>query len=218
VYEQIGGDPSALMSVLSQHINLYAELTGVLPARLGAQTVSHTTAYSKQAELQRGATRTVDYVNQCGDGPVLQWLDMAYRMGRNEMGKNDDITFWIEAYGGFVNVEKEQLPEEVTWEWFGAGGPQESQAKTQQRLGALNTALQMDVMALKTGRPPTLNIAGAIKETLREGGWADIDALTFSQGAAGGPQAAPALPAAGGGPQGGAPPPEALQALAGAGG
>ncbi len=216
VYYQIGGDPTALAAVLAQHINLYAELTGVLPARLGAQTVSHTTAYSKQAELQRGATRTVDYVNQCGEGPVLQWLDMAYRMGRSEIGKNEDITFWIDAYGGFVNVEKEHLPEDVTWEWFGAGGPQENQAKTQQRLGALNTALQMDLLAIKTGRQPTLNIAGAIKETLREGGWSDIDAITFAQGAAGGPQAAPALP---GPPQGaGASPLEALQALAGAGG
>lgn len=217
VYEQIGGDPSALMGILAQHINLYAELTGVLPARLGAQTVSHTTAYSKQAELQRGATRTVDYVNQCGDGPILQWLDIAYRMGRDAIGAKEDIAFWIEAYGGFVEVEKEQLPEEVTWEWFGAGGPQENQAKVQQKIGALNTALQMDVLAIKTGRQPTLNISGAIKETLREGGWSDIDAITFGQGAPGGPQAAPALPPAGGGGAGGAPPLEALQALSGAG-
>ncbi len=218
VYQQIGGDPAALLQVFNQHVSLYAELTGVLPARLGAQTVSHTTAYSKQAELQRGATRTVDYVNQSGEGPILQWLDMAYRMGRNEIGSKEDVTFWIDAYGGFVNVEKEQLPEEVTWEWFGAGGPQESQAKTAQRLQSLNAALQMDVLALKTGRQPTLNIAGAIKETLREGGWSDIDAITFGQGHAGGPPATPALPPPGGGPQGGGSPLEAIQSLTGAGG
>lgn len=216
VYEQIGGDPSALAAVLAQHINLYAELTGVLPARLGAQTVSHTTAYSKQAELQRGATRTVDYVNQCGDGPILRWLDMAYRMGRDAAGKKDDIVFWIDAYGGFVSVEKEQLPDEVTWEWFGAGGPQENQAKIQMRMASLNQALQMDVLAMKMQRPPTLNIAGAVKEVLREGGWSDIDAITFAQGPASGPPAAPALPPpAGGDPQAGI---AALQNLTGAGG
>lgn len=216
VYEQIGGDPSALAAVLAQHINLYAELTGVLPARLGAQTVSHTTAYSKQAELQRGATRTVDYVNQCGDGPILQWLDMAYRMGRDAVGKKDDVVFWIDAYGGFVSLEKDQLPEEVTWEWFGAGGPQENQAKIQMRMSALNQALQMDVLGIKMQRPPTLNLPGAIKEVLREGGWTDIDAITFAQGAPGGAPAAPALPPpSGGDPQAAI---AALQNLTGAGG
>jgi hypothetical protein len=214
VYNQIGGDPGALAGVLAQHINLYAELTGVLPSRLGAQTVSHTTAYSKQAELQRGATRTVDYVNQCGKGPIERWLDMAYRMGRDAMGKKD-TSFWIEAYGGYVSVSKEQLPEDVMWEWFGAGGPQENQAKMQAKMQALQAALQMDAMAIKTGRKPTLNMSGSIKETLREGGWTDLDSIVTPEGVAGGPQAAPALPAPA---QGGGPAAlKALQDLSGAG-
>ncbi len=68
VHAEVGGDPTALANMLTQALNLYAELTGILPSRLGAQTVSHTTAYAKDAELQRGAVRTVNYVNSTGQG------------------------------------------------------------------------------------------------------------------------------------------------------
>lgn len=200
VYAEIGGDPTALAAVMAQHINLYAELTGVLPARLGAQTVSHTTAYSKQAELQRGATRTVDYVNQCGNGPITRWLGMAYTMGRDAVGKNEDIQFYIDAYGGFVSLSKDQLPEDVSWEWFGSGGPQENQAKMANRLQALQLGLKMDQLNMQVGGHPVINVAAAIRETLREGGWQDLEAITNAiapaTGAPGGPTGAPALPGA----------------------
>jgi hypothetical protein len=216
VYVEIGGDPVALASVLQQHINLFAELTGVLPSRLGAQTVSHTTAYAKQSELQRGATRTVDYVNATGLGPITRWLDMAYRMGRAEMKKSEEVSFFIEAYGGYVNVERDHLPEAVTWQWFGAGGPQENQAKMNNRMQALQMALKMDAMAVQLQKPATINIAGAIKETLREGGWQDIDAITNIAQPAGGAAPAPGLPGpAQGGP---ASPLAALPPPAGGGG
>lgn len=197
VYNQIGGDPSALAAVLAQHINLYAELTGVLPSRLGAQTVSHTTAYAKNAELQRGATRTVDYVNQVGQGAITRWLDMAYRMGRDALGKTEEIHFFIDAYGGYVNIEKEFLPEDVSWEWFGAGGPQEDQAKKQMRIQSAQMAVQLDMLNLKMGKQATVNIAAMQREILKEGGWQDIDAITNATGhiagPPGGPQAAPGL-------------------------
>ena len=215
VHYQIGGDPSALAAVLAQHINLYAELTGVLPARLGAQTVSHTTAYSKQAELQRGATRTVDYVNQCGEGPIQRWLDMAYRMGRDALSGKEKLSFFIEAYGGWVEVEKDFLPEEVTWDWFGAGGPQENQAKMQQRIQSAQMALQMDAMAIQTGHQPTINIAALQREILREGGWADVDSITNATSHASGPSPARGVPGAA---QGGLSPAlAALQNLSGSG-
>jgi hypothetical protein len=197
VYQEIGGDPTALASILAQHINLYAELTGVLPSRLGAQTVSHTTAYSKQAELQRGATRTVDYVNQCGKGAITQWLDMAYHMGREALGKNQEVSFFIDAYGGFVNVVRDYLPEHVSWEWFGSGGPQEEQAKMANKLQALQLGLKMDQLNMQLlGRPPVIDIAAAIRETLREGGWSDLEAITNAAIPAAGPAAAPGVPGA----------------------
>jgi hypothetical protein len=177
VYKDVGGDPGALAAIFSKSLDFYAELTGVLPSRLGAQTVSHTTAYAKDAELQRGAVRTVDYVDQTGLGPMTKWLDMAYRMSRDAMGKSEKISFFIPAYGGFVDVTKDMLPD-AQFEWFGAGGPAEAAQRAQMKLGALQLGLKMDQLAVQMGKPPTVNIPAAIRETLREGGWKDLDAIT----------------------------------------
>lgn len=217
VYMEVGGDPSALMNAFGHMVNLYAELTGVLPARLGAQTRSHTTAYAKDAEIQRGATRTVDYVNASGHGPITRWLDIAYRLGRSSLSKNQAVAFFIEAYGGFVEVTKDQLPEDVEWEWYGSGGPQEKQQKQQAKMGALNAAVQIEMMRMKMGQKPRLNLDAIQDNTLREGGWTDLDAFIGKpQGAVAGPQAAPGLPGpAQGDPQSAL---AALQGLSGAGG
>lgn len=188
VHHEVGGDPSALSAVLARGISLYAELTGVLPARLGAQTTSHTTAFAKDAELQRGAVRTVDYVRQIGKGPMTRWLDMAYRMGRSAIGGRETVTFFIDAYGGWVEVSLDQLPERASFEWFGAGGPADEQQKRQMRLQALQFALQMDQMGAALGKQPAIALDGAIAQVLREGGWTDLDALLGT--------AQPATPAA----------------------
>ena len=181
VHNDIGGDPGALSGVLSMAINLYSELTGVLPSRLGAQTVSHTTAFAKEAEIQRGATRTVDYVNQVGQGPMEKWLDMSYRMGRDALGANDTQSFYIDAYGGFVEIGKEHLPENAVFEWFGASGPQEEQAKSAAKLQSFQMAMQMDQVAVQMGEQPSLDIPSAIREVLRAGKWTDLDVLVKAQ-------------------------------------
>ena len=187
-HTELGGDPSALAGVLSNAINLYAELTGVLPSRLGAQTNSHTTAFAKDAELQRGAVRTVNYVRQSGHGPMTRWLSCAYSMGREALGK-DSATFFINSYEGYVEVSKEQLPDRATFEWFGSGGPSEEVQKRQQRLSSLQLALQMDQLGAAMGKPPKIDLDSAISQVLREGGWSDVDAIV----SAGAPPQVPAL-------------------------
>lgn len=186
VHAEVGGDVNALMSAYMQHVSLYANLTGILPARLGAQTTSHTTAFAKDAELQRGAVRTIDYVKASGMGPVTRWLDMAYQMGRDALGKNEDITFYIDAYGGFVQIGKDALPEKASFEWFGSGGPAEEQTKTQMMLQSFQLAIKLDQIAVQEGKPSTVNVPNGIKEILRKGGWTDIDLITN--------QATPAAP------------------------
>lgn len=190
VYTELGGDPSIMAAAMAQLIGLYAELTGVLPGRLGAQTVSHTTAFAKDAELQRGAVRTVDYVSQIGKGPITRWLDMAYRMGRDAIKPRENVSFFIPAYGGYVEVSKDQLPEYATFEWFGSGGPAETQQKRQMKLQSLGLAMQMDQMGAAYGKPPRVNLDAAVAEVLREGGWTDLDAILGAPG-----NASPAVPA-----------------------
>jgi hypothetical protein len=193
VYDKVGGDPGALLAVYTQAIRFYAEFTGVLPARLGAQSVSHTTAFSKNAELERGAVRTVDYVRQAGKGPIERWLDMAYAMGRKAMKSSEDMTLWIDAYGGFVSIDRESLPERASFEWFGSGGPAEEQAKSARKLNSLQLSLKADQLNVSMGGKPTVDVPAAIKEILREGGWTDIDSIVLMEtavaqpGAAGGP-------------------------------
>jgi hypothetical protein len=184
VHADVGGDPGTLSAALTLALNLYGELTGVLPARLGAQTVSHTTAFAKDKEIERGASRTVDYVKGTGQGPLTRWLHMAYDMGRNAIDPKEKVSFYIEAYGGYVEVTKDQLAENVTFEWFGSGGPSEEQIKMQRRLQSLQTAVQMDQLKISQGQPGTVNIDAAIKQLLREGGWTDLDAITNMQAAA----------------------------------
>jgi len=217
VYEKIGGDPSALANAALQFINLYAQLTGVLPARVGAQTVSHTTAYAKDAELQRGAVRTTDYVNQIGHGPLTQWLGMAYRLGLDALGSRETVSFYIESYGGYVELDKSMLPEAAHFEWFGSGGPQEKTQRAQMRLQALEVALKMEQLSIQMGNPPLIDIPGAIRETLRDGGWTDLEKVMHAPhepraGGPAGPSApAPVVPPPGGG--GGGPAVAALQNL-----
>lgn len=191
-HTELGGDPASLAAMLSQGLEFYANLTGILPGRLGAQTVSHTTAYAKDAELQRGAVRTVDYVNQSGEGPMLRWLDMAYQMGRDTMKKNEKISFFISAYGGFVEIDKDHLPDCATFEWLGSGGPGDENQKMQARANSLFAAAKLDAINMQTGKPPRLDINGAIDALLRDGGWLDLDAITNHaavQGATAGPGA-----------------------------
>lgn len=192
VFSEIGGDPAAMANLASQFIQLYAELTGVLPARLGAQTLSHTTAFAKDAELQRGATRTVDYINQVGNGAMLKWLDYAYTAARDEI--KGTAYFYIAPYGGWVEVTKEQLPECSTFEWLGAGGPQDENQKQQNMVNSAMLALKVDALNVQLGRPPRIDATNLVDEILRRGGWTDIDSITNHAATT---AATPQLPGAG---------------------
>lgn len=185
------GDPGALFSVYAGLLQQYADTTGINAPRLGQQTVSHTTAFAKEAELQRGTIRTVDYVRATLKGPMAQWLHMAYELGRSVMSEE---SVYIDAYNGFVDLNKERLPERVTFEAHGAGGPQEEAAKQQQKLAAVQQAIQMDQLAVQMGNQPSLNLPALIEQTLREGGWTDVDvALNTETMAAQPTQAVPGI-------------------------
>ena len=176
VWTEIGGDPSTMGAMLTNAVQFYSNLTGVLPGRLGAQTISHTTAFAKGAELQQGAARTVAYVSSSGNGPILRWLDMAYVMGRDSIkGK---IHFFVEPYGGFLEVSRDQLPEEVAFDWLGSGGPQDENQKMQNMVNGLLLAGKMDQLNVQMGKPPRIDYDKAIDQVLRQTGWTDLDAIT----------------------------------------
>lgn len=178
---EVGGDPSALTAAFGAFVSFYGELTGVLPARLGAQTVSHTTAFAKDAELQRGAVRTVDYVRASGKGPITRWLGMSYQMGRDALEANKSVSFHIDSYGGYVEITKAHLPERANFEWFGSGGPAEEQQKNQAMMSSAQMAVQLDLFNVQTGNKPNINIGAMQRELLRKGHWTDLDVIMNTQ-------------------------------------
>lgn len=173
VFDKIGGDPAALMQVYIALLQQYADETGTQPPRLGAQTVSHTTAYAKEAELQRGTVRTVDYVKGTLDGPLATWLYMEYDMSRDVM--RGEHTFYLDAYRGFVTIDKDKLPDMAVFDVFGAGGPAEEREKQQNKLAAIQLAIQIDQLKVQSGLGQPMNYDEIQKQIMHEGGWVDVD-------------------------------------------
>jgi len=176
-HTEIGGDPGTLLGIFSQTVNLYSELTGILPSRLGAQTVSHTTAFAKDAELQRGAVRTVDYVNSAGQEPITRWLDMAYQIGLKSFKGDSTMSFYIDSYGGFVEIGRKDLPDQAVFQWFGSGGPAEQQQKIENRIQGLTLASDLEQTGIALEEPAFINRPAAAKQILRQSGWTDISSV-----------------------------------------
>ncbi len=174
------GNPAALFNIYAGFLQQYADVTGVNAPRLGAQTVSHTTAFAKEAELNRGTVRTVDYARATLEGPLSKWLDMEYRMARPEF-KETTVYLPDSGYEGFVTLNKTHLPDEVYFEAIGAGGPAEEQQKRTDMLNSAQLALSIDQMKIQMGGQPSMDLNQLIKHVLRNGGWSDVDVIVAGE-------------------------------------
>lgn len=183
VYDEVGGDPGVLFEVYQGLTSMYWDVTGVTPARLGAITKSHTTAFAKDAELARGESRTVDYVNSSLEGPMTRYLELAYRMGMKYWKKR---TVYIPQWNEFAQLSRGHLPETVKFMAIGAGAPAEEQAKFQSKFDSAQAAIQLDQLGAQMGKPPKINIDALIEKILEEGGWQDVSEITVENEAEGG--------------------------------
>ena len=179
VWSEIGGDPSGLLAVFAGLLSLYADMTGITPPRLGAQTKSHTTAFAKDVELNQGAVRTVDYVNSILEGPMTRSLALEYRMGLSAMRGRQ--TIFIPNWNEFVHITRAHLPDIVKFLAIGAGAPAEDQARNAQRLQSGQLAMSLDAAAQEAGEPSSLNIPGLIRNVLENGGWVDLDDILVAR-------------------------------------
>ena len=178
VWTEVGGDPSGLLAIFTTLLSLYADMTGVTPPRLGAQTKSHTTAFAKDVELNQGAVRTVDYVQSILEGPMTRSLALEYRMGLSLMKGRE--TIYIPNWNEFVNITKSHLPEIVKFTAIGAGAPAEDQARDQKKLSSAQLALEVDQGSQAAGNPPILDPAALVRQILEKGGWNDVDDILVS--------------------------------------
>lgn len=170
------GDGAALFNLYVGFLQQYADLTGVNAPRLGQQTVSHTTAFAKSVEDQRGTARTVDYVTSVLNGPMSRWLELEYRLGKKFKDKQ---TVFLEEYGGFVEIEAKHLPDLVKYEVFGAAGPAEERQEEQEQANAVQVATQIELLKIQLeqqGQPQgeKLDLTAIQKEALRRG-FTDVD-------------------------------------------
>ena len=185
-------NPSALAQVYSQFLMQYSDVTGVNAPRLGAQTISHTTAYAKQTEVMRGEARTVDYVNTVLKAGLTLYLEKAYRIARRNLR---DSRLYIESYGAWVdNLSAADLPEDVAFRAIGAGGPAEENQKRANKLAAVQLAIQIHQLAQQQGMDDGLDLKAVQYSVLRDGGWTDVEALVRpDEGDAGGPPPGPEM-------------------------
>ncbi len=178
VYSEIGGDPAVLFQIFTGLVQLHGEVTGVNSTRLGAETKSHTTAFAKDIEDQRGTSRTVDYVNSTLDGPLQHFLEMEYRFALSNWRK--DIVY-VEAWDEFIELERDHLPDIVMLKALGANAPAEDAARNQAELAAFQFALQLDQLAVQFGKDPKLDHGKMIERVLRKGGIQDISEVTTEE-------------------------------------
>lgn len=171
------GDPGAMFQMYLGFLKQYEDLTGVTAPRLGAQTVSHTTAFAKEAEISRGTIRVVDYVDATLQGALTKWLYMEYVLTR-ESWKSQSV--FLDAYQSFVTIDKAGLPDQAVFKAFGSGGPAELAQKQQQKQQAAQQAIQMDLLLIQQGQEGNLDIAKMQEQVLREGGWTDVDVFKRS--------------------------------------
>jgi len=145
------GDPVALFQIFQGLRQFYSDVTGMSAPRLGAQTKSHQTRFAVDAEMTRGVIRTVDYVRSMMFGSMRSFLSMNYTMLRKTL-KTQPI--FVPKYNTWLEIGKEMLPEMVTFDVHGAGGPLEEQETAQKKNEALQLALQIDQAKVQVGGQP----------------------------------------------------------------
>lgn len=187
-------DPTAMMQVYSANVDQYRDTTGTQRPRLGAQTKSHTTAYSTDAEMSRGLVRTVDYVSSLMSGAMPNWLSMEYEMARRLL-KNQVV--YAPRWKTFLEISGKHLPEYAMFEVYGAAGPAEEREAEQKRTNALLTLLKSVPLAAQAG--VTVDVREILTRLLEEAGFADTETIVSAvnagnQTGAGGPQGQPELP------------------------
>ena len=189
------GDIGELRAVFLDLINEYREVTGVFGPRLGAQTKSHQTAFAIDTEVERGQSRTVDYVRTVNQGAMTTYLNMEWAMIRRNYKQQ---TLYVPKFQSFMDVPKNILPEQVLYEVEGSGGPAEERAKEAKQAASIAGVLQIEAFRAQAGQPPKVNLDELERHILNQG-FADADVFFVQPADTPGAQGQPRLqgPAAG---------------------
>lgn len=175
-FEQIG-NPTALLQMFSTMVSLYSDVVGINKPRLGQQTKSHTTAFSKSAELEQGYTRTVDYIQTHLLESMTQVLNIQYEIAKSNFKKE---TIYIDSYETFVTIPKELLPENVKFSASGSNTPAEERQSMQDKTTAVMTAVNLETLKAQLGGRP-LDFEKIQTQLLKNGGIIDAEDMFVSK-------------------------------------
>ena len=88
---------------------------------------------------------------------------------------------YVRPFNEFVELKKGHLPDVVHFVADGAGSPAEDEARAQRKFNSAQAAIQLDTIAMQSGRQPSVDIQALIQELLKDGGWTDPTAITVEQ-------------------------------------
>lgn len=168
----------------------YQDVVGTQPARLGAQTKSHTTAYAIDTEISRGESRTVEFVRRFRETAMRTALHIEYDMLR-EIVAGGPVVVFVRELRQWLPVTAAMLPEKVFYEVNGAAQPQEEERERQRKGEAIAAAmklLEIEMAVSKAeGRPPVLPNLPELMRVVLQSGFPDADKLLPSASPAGVP-------------------------------
>ena len=192
------GSPEALFNIYMGLMQQYEDLTGVTAPRRGAQTKSHTTAFAVDVENVRGLVRTEDFVVSQELGPLTSILYMEYEIIKRSMNSATSIFVGGGGFEGFVNLHKDDLPDNVVFNVQGSAGPVSRREKMQNVVMAFQTAAQMAPLSAQLGGPIP-NFAEGFKEIFQNADVANPDRfITSPTGLPGQTDGVGGVPGAGG--------------------
>ena len=158
-------------------MKLYSDVTGVNQSRLGQQTKSHTTAFSKNADMQQGVVRTVDYTETQLLESMTQILNVQYEITKTNFKKE---TIYIDSYETFVNVTKELLPDNVKFTASGSNAPADEKITEQEKTTAVMTAVNLETLKAQLGGRP-MDIEKIQMQLLKNGGIINAEEMFTSK-------------------------------------
>lgn len=140
VHSNIGNMQDALEVYLALN-KQYEEVTGVSSPRTGAQTKSHQTAFAVNSEVERGQTRTINFVRNKSRGFHTDILNAELSVLRKDMPKQ---SIYVPKFRSYVQMSGKSLPDNATFMVAGAASPIEASQRDQAKIAILSNMLQLE--------------------------------------------------------------------------
>lgn len=161
------GDLAESVNLYLALLQQYEDMTGVNAPRRGAQTKSHTTAYAVDVESSRGMVRTDDFVVLQEEGFLSSILYKEFEILKKTMG-TQSVYVGSNGVDGYVNIARQDLPDDVTFVVEGSSGPISKREQQQALINAAQMAAQLSEMSMQVGGP-IVNFAEVMKVIFEQG-------------------------------------------------